>query len=111
MTLRKIDGSRRGHVPPEIRALADLYRLHNASADNAKRELQRHGWAAHAGPPVEHSQHLADVAEALSDMIELADAWAASGPEGYTPEERQRRNRAERILTRLQRRLAKGGAP
>jgi hypothetical protein len=34
---------------------------------------------------------LAEIAEALSDMIDLADAWASSGPEGYTAAERKRR--------------------
>lgn len=52
---------------------------------------------------------LVDVAEALCDMIELADAWATSGPEGYTREERRRRNKAERVLGRLNRHLAKAG--
>ena len=42
-----------------------------------------------------------DVADALSDMIDLADAWAGAGPEGYTPEEQRRRDRADRVLTRL----------
>ena len=45
------------------------------------------------------------VADALSDMIDLADAWATCGPEGYTRRERRRRNRAERVLTWLQRRI------
>jgi hypothetical protein len=38
-------------------------------------------------------------------MIDLADAWATCGPEGYTPEERRRRNRADRVLTRLNSRI------
>lgn len=46
---------------------------------------------------------LGDVADALSDIIDLADAWATCGPEGYTPEERRRRNRADRVLMRLYR--------
>jgi hypothetical protein len=41
------------------------------------------------------------IAEALSNMIDLADAWASAGPEGYTKEERQRRDRAECVLGRL----------
>ena len=48
---------------------------------------------------------LGEVADALSDMIDLADAWAACGPEGYTPDERRRRNRADRVLMRLSRRI------
>ena len=44
---------------------------------------------------------LGEIAEALCDMIDLADAWATCGPEGYTREERQRRNRADRVLMRL----------
>jgi hypothetical protein len=48
---------------------------------------------------------LCEVAEALSDMIDLADAWATCGPEGYTPEERRRRNRADRVLMRLYTRI------
>ena len=48
---------------------------------------------------------LGDVADALSDMIDLADSWATCGPEGYTPEERRRRNRADRVLSRLYRRI------
>jgi hypothetical protein len=44
---------------------------------------------------------LGEGADALSDMIDLADAWATCGPEGYTPEERRRRNRADRVLKRL----------
>jgi hypothetical protein len=48
---------------------------------------------------------LGEVADALSDMIDLADAWATCGPEGYTPEERQRRNRADRVLARLYARI------
>ncbi len=46
-----------------------------------------------------------EVAEALSDMIDLSDAWATCGPEGYTREERKRRNRANRVLIRLCRRM------
>ena len=53
---------------------------------------------------------LGEVADALSDMIDLADAWATSGPEGYTEEERRRRNRADRILARLNRYLGKADA-
>jgi len=52
---------------------------------------------------------LGEVADALSDMIDLADAWATCGPEGYTPEERRRRNRADRVLARLRRHLVKAG--
>jgi hypothetical protein len=48
---------------------------------------------------------LAEIADALSDMIDLADAWATCGPEGYTPDERRRRNRADRVLNRLYRRI------
>ena len=48
---------------------------------------------------------LGEVADALSDMIDLADAWATCGPEGYTPEEQRRRNRADRVLMRLYRRI------
>jgi hypothetical protein len=48
---------------------------------------------------------LAVVAEALSDMIDLADAWATCGPEGYTREEGQRRDKADRVLMRLYRRI------
>lgn len=48
---------------------------------------------------------LCEVAEALSDMIDPADAWATCGPEGYTPEERRRRNRANRMLMRLYRQI------
>jgi hypothetical protein len=48
---------------------------------------------------------LPEVAQALSDMIDLADAWATCGPEGYTPEERKRRNAADRVLNRLYRRV------
>ena len=48
---------------------------------------------------------LGEVADALSDMIDLADAWATCGPEGYSPEERRRRNRADRVLTRLRSRI------
>lgn len=44
---------------------------------------------------------LGEIADALSDMIDLADAWATCGPEGYTLEERRRRNRADRVLMRL----------
>ncbi len=32
---------------------------------------------------------LSEVADALGDMIDLADAWATCGPEGYTLEERR----------------------
>jgi hypothetical protein len=39
--------------------------------------------------------------DVLGDMIELADAWASCGPEGYTPEERKRRNAADRLYQRL----------
>ena len=52
---------------------------------------------------------LGEIADALCDTIDLADAWATCGPEGYTPEERRRRNRADRVLGRLQRHLAKTG--
>ena len=48
---------------------------------------------------------LGEVADALSDMIDLADAWATCGPEGYTPEDRRRRNRANRVLMRLYTRI------
>ncbi|HUZ17973.1 MAG TPA: hypothetical protein VMV68_06275 [Spirochaetia bacterium] len=48
---------------------------------------------------------LGEVADALSDIIDLADAWATCGPEGYSPEERRRRNRANRVLMRLYRRI------
>jgi hypothetical protein len=48
---------------------------------------------------------LVEVAEALSDMIDLADAWATCGSEGYTGDERKRRNRADRVLMRLYRRI------
>jgi hypothetical protein len=44
---------------------------------------------------------LGEVADALSDMIDLADAWATCGPEGYSREERRRRNRANLVLMRL----------
>ena len=54
--------------------------------------------------------NLGDVADALSDMIELADAWASAGPEGYTREERRRRTRADRVLGRLNRYLANAHA-
>ena len=54
---------------------------------------------------------LAEIADTLADMIELADAWASSGPEGYTPEEKRRRSRADRVLTRLNRSLAKARRP
>lgn len=50
---------------------------------------------------------LGEVANVLSDMIDLADAWATCGPEGYTPEERRRRNRADRLLMRLYTRIAR----
>ena len=43
-------------------------------------------------------------------MIELADAWATCGPEGYTREERRRRTRADRVLGRLNRYLANAHA-
>ena len=53
---------------------------------------------------------LSVVAEALGDMIELADAWATCGPEGYTRRERKRRNKAEQVLRWLERRIdAEGG--
>ena len=45
------------------------------------------------------------VAEAFCDILALADAWASSGPEGYTPAEQKRRDRAERVLERLQRHI------
>lgn len=48
---------------------------------------------------------LPEVAHALSDMVDLADAWATCGPEGYTPEERKRRNAADRVLNRLYARI------
>jgi hypothetical protein len=48
---------------------------------------------------------LREVAQALSDMIDLADAWASCGPEGYTREEKRRRGGADRVLMRLYRRL------
>ena len=48
---------------------------------------------------------LSEVADALSDMIDLVDAWAACGPEGYTPDERRRRDRADRVLMRLRARI------
>ena len=48
----------------------------------------------------------AQVADALSEMIDLSDAWASAGPEGYTREEQKRRNAAERILARLNRHIA-----
>ena len=48
---------------------------------------------------------LGEVADALSDMIDLADAWATCGPEGYTADERRRRNRADRVLMRLYTRI------
>jgi hypothetical protein len=48
---------------------------------------------------------LGEVADALSEMIDLADAWATCGPEGYTPQERRRRNEADRVLMRLYRRI------
>ena len=44
---------------------------------------------------------LGEVADVLSNMIDLADAWATCGPEGYTLDERRRRNRADRVLMRL----------
>ena len=53
--------------------------------------------------------NLGEIADALSDMIDLADAWATCGPEGYTRDEKRRRNRADRVLARLQRHLAKAG--
>jgi hypothetical protein len=46
---------------------------------------------------------LGEVADALSDMIDLADA--SCGPEGYTGDERGRRNRADRVLMRLYTRI------
>ncbi|HVB80426.1 MAG TPA: hypothetical protein VNE82_10855 [Candidatus Binataceae bacterium] len=48
---------------------------------------------------------LGEVADALSDVIDLADAWATCGPEGYTPQERRRRDRADRVLMRLYARI------
>lgn len=48
---------------------------------------------------------LGEVADALSGMIDLADAWATCGPEGYTKDERRRRNRADRVLMRLYARI------
>jgi hypothetical protein len=48
---------------------------------------------------------LGEVAAALPDMIDLADAWATCGPERYTPGERRRRNRADRVLARLYTRI------
>jgi len=51
--------------------------------------------------------NLGDVADALSEMIALADAWAGAGAEGYTREEKRRRKRADRVLGRLNRYLAK----
>jgi len=47
------------------------------------------------------SLDLGAVADALSDMIDLADAWASCGPESYTADERRRRNRADQVLMRL----------
>ena len=46
---------------------------------------------------------MADIAETLGDMIDLADAWATCGPETYTEDERKRRNYAERIRIKLDR--------
>lgn len=48
---------------------------------------------------------LEEIADALGDMIDLADTWATCGPEGYTREERRRRNRADRVYFRLRRQL------
>ena len=48
---------------------------------------------------------LGEIADALSGMIDLTDAWDTSGPEGYAPEERRRRDKADRVLTRLRRRI------
>lgn len=105
MTVTRIDGSRRGRVPPEIRALDDLYRLHSGSAGHAKHQLELEGWQVDCGRAPKQTVGLGEVADALSDMIDLADAWASCGPEGYTPEERRRRNRANRVLMRLYRRI------
>jgi len=44
---------------------------------------------------------LLEAAEALSDMVDLADAWATCGPETYTLAELKRRNAAERVLEKL----------
>jgi hypothetical protein len=55
------------------------------------------------------SPGVGEVADALSEMTDLADAWATCGPEGYTPQERPRRNRADQVLARVQRHLAKTG--
>ena len=110
MTLRKIGAARRGRVPPEIRALADLYQLHRGSAEGARHELQTHGWQIDTGcPATRRAAALSEVAQALSDMIDLADAWASCGPEGYTHEERRRRNRADRVLMRLYARIEREG--
>ena len=48
---------------------------------------------------------LREVAQALSDMIDLSDAWATCGPEGYTRDEKRRRDSADRVLMRLYRRI------
>lgn len=48
---------------------------------------------------------LDEVADALERMIDLADAWAGCGPEGYTPDEVKARNAAGRVLTRLRKRI------
>ena len=51
------------------------------------------------------------VAEAFEDVLALADAWASSGPEGYTRAEQKRRDRAERVLERLQRHIDAARVP
>jgi hypothetical protein len=54
---------------------------------------------------------LETVADAFGDMIDLADAWATSGPEGYTRSERKRRDRAERVLRWLRQRIESARVP
>jgi len=65
------------------------------------------GWSASAKSPSGVSQVSVrpGPSHALSDVIDLADAWATCGPEGYTPEERRRRDRADRVLMRLYARI------
>jgi hypothetical protein len=46
-------------------------------------------------------QLLDQAASALSNMIDLADAWATCGPETYTKSERKRRDAAEKTLGKL----------
>ena len=114
---------------------ATLRKLQSAlkSAEGAKRHLARRlasSTAAIAPPeqnepsPAEPEQSpfrglstrtalvsLETVAAAFNDILELADAWASSGPESYTRAERKRRDRAAKVLEWLQARIANARVP